>query len=49
MVNYPGEARTNDEVWWVNQGILPAKGTPVRITIKPFSKISRPIQKIASP
>lgn len=38
MVNYPGDARTNDEVWSVNPGTVPAKGTPVRITIQPLSK-----------
>ena len=45
MINYPGDARTNDEVWSVNPGSLPAKGTPVRITIKPFSKVTQPIRK----
>ena len=49
MVNYPGEARTNDEVWSVSQGKLPSKDSPVRITIKPFSKITQPIRKAASP
>ena len=49
MVNYPGEARTNDEVWSVKQGKLPAKDSPVRITIKPFSKITPPIKKNQSP
>ncbi len=49
MVNFPGEARTNDEVWSVNQGNLPAKGDPVRITIKPFSSLTRPINKNESP
>jgi hypothetical protein len=37
MINYPGDARGSDEVWWVNPGTVPAKGTPVRITIKPFA------------
>lgn len=45
MINYPGDARTNDEVWTVNPANLPAKGTPVRISIKPFSKITQPIKK----
>lgn len=49
MVNYPGEARTNDEVWWVKQDSLPTKGTPVRITIKPFSKSTQPIKPSGSP
>jgi hypothetical protein len=49
MVNYPGEARTNDAAWSVSQGKLPAKGTPVRITIKAFSKITKPIKKVSSP
>jgi hypothetical protein len=49
MVNYPGEARTNDEVWSVSQGKLLAAGTPVRITIKSFSKITQPIKKAPSP
>lgn len=49
MVNFPGEARTNDKVWSVSQGKLPAKGTPVRITIKSFSKITKPIKKTSSP
>ncbi len=49
MINFPGEARTNDEVWTVNQSILPGKGSPVRITLKPFSKITEPIKKAASP
>jgi hypothetical protein len=34
MVNYPGEARTNDEVWSVRQGKMPATRTPIRTTIK---------------
>jgi hypothetical protein len=38
MVNYPGDARTNDEVWTVNPGSVPAKGTPVRLTIRPLSE-----------
>jgi uncharacterized protein YndB with AHSA1/START domain len=49
MVNYPGEARTNDEVWSVSQGKLPPKDSPVRITIKPFANISRPIKTNPSP
>jgi hypothetical protein len=49
MINYPGEARTNDEVWSVSQGKLPPKDSSVRITIKPFSNISRPIKTNPSP
>ncbi len=49
MVNYPGEARTNDEVWSVSQGKLPAMGTPIRITLKSFPKITQPIKKAPSP
>jgi hypothetical protein len=49
MVNYPGEARTNDEVWSVSQGKLPPKDSPVRITIKPFSKITQPVENNQSP
>ena len=49
MVNYPGEARTNDEVWSVSEGKLPPKDSPVRITIKPFSNITQPVKKNQSP
>lgn len=49
MVNFPGEARTSDEVWSVQPSALPAKESPVRITIKPFSKITKPFKKPASP
>ena len=49
MINYPGEARTNDEVWSVSQGKLPPKDSPVRITIKPFANNSRPIKTNPSP
>ena len=49
MVNYPGEARTDDEVWSVSQGKLPAMGTLIRITLKSFSKITEPIKKASSP
>lgn len=49
IVNFPGDARTNDEVWTVNPGSLPAKGTPVRITLKPFFSIVQPIKKNPSP
>lgn len=38
MINYPGDARTNDEVWSANPGVLPAKGAPVRITSKPCNE-----------
>ncbi len=44
MVNYPGNERTNDEVWFVSQGKLPAKHSPVRITVKPFSNVTPAIQ-----
>lgn len=40
VVNYPGNGCNNDEVWFVDDGKLPAKDTPVRITIRPFSKTS---------
>lgn len=49
MINYPGDARTNDEVWSVNPGAMPAKGTPVRITIKPISDFTPPNKKTGSP
>jgi hypothetical protein len=38
MVNYPGKGRDNDEIWSVNPGQLPAKGSLVRITIQPFAE-----------
>jgi hypothetical protein len=49
MINYPGDSRTSDEVWWVNPGTTPAKGTPVRITIKPISKITPATKKTDPP
>ncbi len=49
MINYPGDARTNDEVWTVNPGTVPAKGTPVRITIKLFPKPAAPAAAPKSP
>jgi hypothetical protein len=49
MVNYPGEERTNDEVWSVSQGKLPPKDSPVSITIKPFFKTTQPIKEAQSP
>ena len=38
MVNHPGKARKRDDIWSVRQGPLPAKGSPVRISIRPHSK-----------
>ena len=38
MVNHPGESRSLDDIWSVNRGPLPAKGSTVRIRIKPFSE-----------
>ena len=49
MVNYPGETRTDDEAWSAGQGKLLVVGTPVRITIKSFSKNSQSTKKTASP
>lgn len=35
MINFPGKGRDNDEIWSANPEKLPAKGSPVRIAIRP--------------
>ena len=42
MVNHPGQSRIRDDIWFVNRGPLPAKGSPVTISIKPFSDSDEP-------
>jgi hypothetical protein len=49
MINSPSETRTDDEAWSVSQGKLPVQGSLVRITMKSFSKILKPVKKASSP
>ncbi|MEM7384572.1 MAG: YdjY domain-containing protein [Verrucomicrobiota bacterium] len=42
MVNYPGQSRIHDDIWSVTPDRLPARDTPVRITIGPFARPALP-------
>ena len=38
MINHPGKSRLRDDIWSVKPGPLPAKGSVVRMIIRPFSE-----------